>query len=150
MLYPTMFWELLASHDRLTLCAAARTGKKSRRTRLATNFNCGVRFLTVPPLLPVLAHGGGLKSFCTGDPDREWSIVVKTTFLCSFPIIRFRSDFQQVTEGHEREVIGAGIDCLKGHRSVAFCAGHSCELRVLVEDGLVAALHGGGRPRLDW
>ncbi|MGC1436333.1 MAG: hypothetical protein WA847_10610, partial [Terriglobales bacterium] len=35
-----------------------------REIRLPIDFDWGVRFLTVPPLLPVLAHGGGLKSRC--------------------------------------------------------------------------------------
>jgi hypothetical protein len=63
-----MFGEVLASHERSTVCAAARAGKSrkvKREIRLATHFDRGVRFLTVPPLSPVLAHGGGLKSRCT-------------------------------------------------------------------------------------
>jgi hypothetical protein len=36
-----------------------------REISLPSDFDWGVRFLTVPPLLPVLAHGGGLKSRCT-------------------------------------------------------------------------------------
>src|SRR4249920_1713528 len=69
-----MFWELLASHDRLTVCAAAKAGKNKKErkeTNLATDFDHGVRELTVPPLLPVLAHGGGLKSHCTAIPVRD-------------------------------------------------------------------------------
>jgi hypothetical protein len=45
----------------LTLSAAARLGNNSnpgRESRLATDFDCAVRYLTGPPLLPVLAHGG--------------------------------------------------------------------------------------------
>jgi hypothetical protein len=67
MLYPTMFWEVLGSHERPTVCAAARAGMNKnvrREIRLPIDFDWGVRFLTVPPLLPVLAHGGGLKSRC--------------------------------------------------------------------------------------
>ena len=67
MLYPTMFVEVLASHERPTVCAAARAGmnrKVKREIRLPIDFDWGVKFLTLPPLLPVLAHGGGLKSRC--------------------------------------------------------------------------------------
>jgi hypothetical protein len=62
-----MFGEVLASHERPTVCAAARAGMNRnvrREIRLPIDFDWGVRFLTVPPLLPVLAHGGGLKSRC--------------------------------------------------------------------------------------
>jgi hypothetical protein len=41
-----MFGEVLASHDKLTVCAAARAGmnrKVKREIRLATHFDCGVR-----------------------------------------------------------------------------------------------------------
>jgi hypothetical protein len=41
-----MFGEVLASHERPTVCAAARAGmnrKVKREIRLATHFDCGVR-----------------------------------------------------------------------------------------------------------
>jgi len=78
--YPTTFWEVLASHERLTVCAAARAGKVKRVKRASTRttaFDCCVRFLTGLPLLPVLAHGGGLKSRCTAILTERVSLTVK-------------------------------------------------------------------------
>src|SRR5580658_2714785 len=94
-LYPTMFWELLASQVRFTLCAAAKAGssrnKKSARRviRLPTDFDCRVRFLTVPPLLPVLAHGRGIEELLRRDPD--YMLPVKKTQCATAPLFGLRA-----------------------------------------------------------
>jgi hypothetical protein len=79
-LYPTMFLELLGSQVRFTVCADAKAGssrnKKSARrvTWLPTDFDRCVRFLTVPPLLPVLAHDRGIEEPLHRDPDRMFAV----------------------------------------------------------------------------
>jgi hypothetical protein len=84
------------------VCAAARIGKNrkvKREIRRATDFDSCVRELTVRPLLPVLAHVGGLKSRCA-------VILTGTTHLHSqqikrsFFIILLTSESRQVPIVH--------------------------------------------------
>src|SRR5271156_256622 len=75
-----MFWELLGCQVRFTVCADAKAGsnrneKSARRViRLPTDFERCVRFLTVPPLLPVLAHDRGIEEPLHRDPDRTFAV----------------------------------------------------------------------------
>src|ERR1022692_5423 len=62
MLYPTTSWEVLASHERPTVCAAASVGKNRKLRRIsaeAVALDCGVRELTGSPLLLRALHTAG-------------------------------------------------------------------------------------------
>ena len=90
--------------------AAVRIGKNRkvrREIRRATDFDCSVRELTVPPLLPVLAHVGGLKSRCAvilTATTRLHSQQIKRSFL----IILLKSESRQVPIVHVAGYVRTG------------------------------------------